>query len=670
MNQARQILRDVFKFQEFRVAQKERLLENHNALVLLPTGGGKSLCFQIPALCLEGLTLVISPLISLMKDQVEALNKRGVRAASLDSTLTAQESSIVKSSVLCGDLKILYVAPERLNNEGFLHMMRRIKISLLAVDESHCISQWGASFRPEYLKIARFAVELSVERVLCLTATATPEVEKDICTSFHIDIKEGVFKSPVYRPNLSFQVTTAKTLKDKMEKLVPFLRGRKGPSIVYVTLQKQAEDVATILKTKGIDAWVYHAGLKAEQRDAVQNAFMASRDGIVIATIAFGMGIDKGVVHLYLPKTLENFSQEVGRAGRDGLPSDCLMFLAAEDIPVLEGFARGDTCAKSSLELWLGEIAMKAPASDGSLDFNHYQQAKLYDIRSNTLGLLYAQLELDFNYIRAVTPFYAVYEIRERDSGCWKHVLSDNSDEAKIIRRYWRSSGKYHRIDVVDAAIASKTHREHLAKTISKWELEGLIETKASQVRHRYLVVGNLPKTHAEIGDIAEKIFQRMVSREEEAVEKLRKVIEFGSAAKCLARTLASHFGDEDAITGGSCTKCTFCTTGAPTPFDAEIKTAADPGQIKAILSVCHERDDPRLLARFAFGVTSPRLMDLKLTKHPLFGTMGNVDYRVLLEVFEEECAAAGYQLAGSEPETRKRAVAMQSQSVSKRVKR
>ncbi|KAG1908163.1 P-loop containing nucleoside triphosphate hydrolase protein, partial [Suillus fuscotomentosus] len=282
------------------------IVDNENALVLYPTGGGKSLTYQVPALCLpvtyvtsltllQGLTVVISPLIALMKDQVDALVDRGVKAANLDSTLGAERAAWVKQGVVSRRLKLLYVAPGRLNNEGFITMMSRVKISLLAIDESHCISQWGASFRPEYLKIVHFAEEMDVERVLCLTATATPNVAEDICQSFFIDTQKGVFRTPVYRSNLALQVQVANTLDQKLDTLIPFSKSRTGPAIIYVTLQKHTEEVAGHLRPHGMKPMVYyHAGLNGDERARVQQQFMESDNGIVCATIAFGMGIDKG----------------------------------------------------------------------------------------------------------------------------------------------------------------------------------------------------------------------------------------------------------------------------------------------------------------------------------------------------------------------------------------
>ncbi|KAJ8595948.1 ATP-dependent DNA helicase, partial [Rhizopogon salebrosus TDB-379] len=661
MEAAHRALKDIWGFPSFRLSQAqviERLIiDNENALVLYPTGGGKSLTYQVPALCLPGLTLVISPLIALMKDQVDALVSRGVKAANLDSTLDAARSSWVKEEVISGRLKLLYVAPERLNNEGFIAMMSHVKISLLAIDESHCISQWGASFRPEYLKIARFAEEMDVERVLCLTATATLNVAEDICKSFFIDPKKGVFRTAVYRPNLALQVRVADTLDQKLDSLIPFLKSRTSPAIIYVTLQKHAEEVADHLRPHGLEPMIYHAGLGHEERGRVQQQFMESEKGIVCATIAFGMGIDKAdirqVVHLYMPKTLENYSQEVGRAGRDGLPSTCLMYLSAPDIPILEGFVRGDTCNKRSIHLWLQEIALKTPEKDGTLSFNHYQQSKEYDIRANVLGLCYAQLELDYNYIRAVTPCYSQYDLSSRTADGWQKVLGDNSEIAMTIKMYWSLRGSAYQIDVVLAAQKSGQDRADLARKISDWELSGWVNAKASQVRARYKIVNALPKQEEEIKTIAEMMYKRMLDREEEGIVKLRGVIDFATNDDCLAQGLASYFGDDAAIPTGLCGSCSFCQTGEGIDFESGAAIRPDPMKIKAILQACPERDDPRLLARMAFGITSPRLTAGKWsTSHPLFGSMVAVEFHALVEAFDKECAREGYVKADTPPST------------------
>ncbi|KAH7340439.1 ATP-dependent DNA helicase [Rhizoctonia solani] len=656
MEKAHQILKDVFQFSSFRLAQEqaiERLIvHNKSALVLFPTAGGKSLCYQIPALCFDrGITLVISPLISLMRDQVDALLRRQVKAASWDSSLTAEQAKSVKDGVLNGDLKMLYVAPEKLNNENFVQLMSQVDINLLAVDESHCISQWGASFRPEYLKIARFVEEFNISRVLCLTATATNQVAEDICHSFHIDPKEGVFKTPVYRPNLAFRVKTATNLDDKINQLVPMLQNRNGPVVIYVTLQAHTSECQSKLRARGIESEIYHAGLPSEARTNVQNWFMASQDGIVVCTIAFGMGIDKAdlrqVIHLYMPKTLENFSQEVGRAGRDGKPSVCTMFLCAADIPILESFARGDTISENAILLWLTAGVFGVPlASDGALEANHYEQSRVYDIRPNVLLNLYAQLELKFELIRAITPCYQIYDYTIRGEQSWANV-DKKSKEAKAVLQYAQARSSGYRIDVSLAAAHSGVPRPDLTRVIQNWELSRAIECKASQVRHRYRVLKELPSGKPELlAAIARQLHVGRLAAEYEATEKIQGVLKFATGEECLAHSLAVYFGDEKAVPYASCGTCTQCLTGEGIAFDPNYVTKVDPVILRDVLNTCLDRDDPRMIARFAIGITSPRLTAAKLSSHALFGSMAGVNWEQLYMLIDAECATAGYNPA------------------------
>ncbi|KAJ3475961.1 hypothetical protein NLI96_g11481 [Meripilus lineatus] len=646
MEQAKQVLHETFGLSSYRLSQeaviRRLLLDEENALVLYPTGGGKSLTYQLPALCLEGLTLVISPLISLMKDQTDRLRKLGVEADNLDSTLTPEQAIEVKQRVENGTTKLLYVAPERLNNEGFMELMTRVKIALLAVDESHCIAQWGATFRPDYLKIARFAEELDVGRVLCLTATATISDAEDICTKFHI-APAGVFRTPFYRSNLAFKVEVANSLEAKIAKILPLLEARTGPAIIYVTLKKQTDEVADLLSESGLQAWTYHAGMNRDERGNVQDKFMASEKGIVCATIAFGMGIDKGLPSLP--------PEVVGKLQ----PRSC------DDIPTLEGFARGETCSESSLQSWMREVAAKAPVIEGGqeiIEFNLYRQAKDYDIRPTALSVLYAQLELDYKHIRATTPFYSNYDLTGTNEQNWLRVLNDGTPVAQAIRNYWKLrpiKDWSATLDVVVASQYSNIERSMLAKKIVDWELAGLIITKPSQVRYRYQVVEPLPKDPTNIGNLANLMHQRMLEREDKEIKKIKKVIDFATGRQCLAAALALYYGDDNAVPGGACGICTVCLSGSAVAFYPTADAVPDPFLVQTILEVCHVRDDPRLLARMAFGITSPRLTDNGWTKNHLFGCMPSVDFNALVLAFDSECKKVGYQNAEptwSPPET------------------
>jgi ATP-dependent DNA helicase RecQ len=409
------VLHQRFGLKEFRPGQERvirALLERGGALAVFPTGGGKSLCYQLPALLLDGVTLVVSPLIALMKDQIDALGALGIDAARLDSSLTPDEARAVERRLLAGTLRLLYAAPERFNNERFLELLGRVRIALFAVDEAHCISEWGHNFRPDYLKLADTARALGAERVLALTATATPQVVEDVCASFGIP-RECAVVTGFHRPNL-FLSSRPTPPAERDRALVEAIRSRPaGPGIVYVTLQKTAERVAQLLADAGLEARAYHAGLGDEVRAQVQEWWKASDRAFVVATIAFGMGIDKAdvryVYHYNLPKGLESYSQEIGRAGRDGLPSTVELLGGLDDVATLENFAYGDTPTEASVRGLVEELLAAGPAFDVSV----YDLSSRHDIRQLVVKTALTYLEL-LGVLRQGTPFYAGYRVRLR----------------------------------------------------------------------------------------------------------------------------------------------------------------------------------------------------------------------------------------------------------------
>lgn len=348
LENARQVLKKAFGYDSFRMNQEaviEAVLEGKDCVVLMPTGGGKSLCYQIPAIVSEGLAVVVSPLIALMKDQVEALRANGVEAAFLNSTQSSVEQVDVFRSVRDGRTKLLYVAPERIFQSGdqFLEFLRGLKISLFAIDEAHCISSWGHDFRPEYMKLAVLKKEFPGIPLIALTATADKLVRKDIFDRLEIP-KAELFISSFNRPNIFYSVEPKRR---SFEQLLDFLETRKDDSgIVYCLSRNSTDSLAADLRTEGYAALSYHAGLDKAIRDKNQEAFLKDEAKIIVATIAFGMGIDKSnvrfVVHMDLPKNIESYYQETGRAGRDGLPSDALLFFSWGDVIKRKDFARID----------------------------------------------------------------------------------------------------------------------------------------------------------------------------------------------------------------------------------------------------------------------------------------------------------------------------------------
>lgn len=359
------ILHQVFGHKEFRGHQRkiiESILQGRNTLVIMATGSGKSLCYQLPAVVQEGMTIVISPLIALMKNQVDALNAKNIRAACLNSSIPKKVLKSIKEDIKDKKIKLLYIAPETLNKEETIELLKETKISFIAVDEAHCISDWGHDFRPEYRNTRKAIKALGSPPIIALTATATPKVEHDILKS--LDMEDGiVLKSTFHRPNLYYQVL----LKKEAEKqIIPFIKQREGEAgIIYCHSRKKAEELAELLQLNGINAAPYHAGLDAKTRAQNQDNFLEKKTDVIVATIAFGMGIDKSdvrfIIHYTPPKSLESYYQETGRAGRDGQNAKCIFFYDHDDILKLQKLNRNKPASeRESANRLLDEVASYA----------------------------------------------------------------------------------------------------------------------------------------------------------------------------------------------------------------------------------------------------------------------------------------------------------------------
>ena len=633
MESSREILRQRFGFPDFRPGQEAvvgHLLAGRSAAAVFPTGSGKSLCYQLPALLLPGLTVVVSPLIALMKDQLERLTQREIAAARLDSTLDAAQTADVMQAVREARLRLLYVAPERFNNERFRAAMHGVRISLFAVDEAHCISEWGHNFRPDYLKLARLAREYAAERVLALTATATPQVLDDICAGFGIDPACAV-RTGFHRPNLTL-VTTPLESADRDAALLDRLRTRPpGATVVYVTLQRTAERVAELLARGGVDARAYHAGMEDAERAAVQEWFFASTHSVVVATIAFGMGIDKPdiryVYHYNLPKSLENYAQETGRAGRDGAPSTCEMFVDLADLNVLENFVYGDTPSLPSVQSLTREVV----GLGDELELSLYDLSLRHDIRQLVVRTLLSYLELD-GYLREGTPRYAQYrfkplvpsaEMLGRFTGERRAFLTAVLAEARQAK-IWFS------LDLDHAAEATRAPRHRIVRALEYLHEQHLLELQVAGVRSRFRRLRQPERPE----ELAATLHARSLERERREIARLHQVVELVSHDGCQVSHLGAHFGEPLPRPCGHCAWCQNGHTAIRLP--PRPRPTVDDARWRKALGVRGASPDPlsepRAFVRFLCGLTSPRLTKAKLTSHPLFGVFADVPFAELVQ--------------------------------------
>jgi ATP-dependent DNA helicase RecQ len=555
----REALLKYFGFDEFREGQAEvieAVLAGKTVVVVMPTGGGKSLCYQLPALMLDRVALVVSPLIALMKDQVDALSARGIPATFINSSLTYSEISERIAAIRRGRFKLVYIAPERFRSQGFTKAIAEADVRLFAIDEAHCISLWGHDFRPDYLRLKEAVDTLGKPQIIALTAAATPQVRDDIIKQLGL-ANPHVFVAGFDRPNLALRVLCLKSEKEKLATLKRVILKSNGPGIIYAATRKGVERITATLRMAGLAVEAYHGGMEEGERTRAQESFMRGSTRAIVATNAFGMGIDKSdirfVVHFHLPGSIEAYYQEIGRAGRDGLPANCLLFFNYADTYTQQFFIEGSHPPP--------ELISRV------YDFIRSCGCEEVEISAREIASLLG-IKNDMSVQSALVALERAGHIelgRSNDATVLAHLkvpidvaldrMSDDSNEASLLRDliFIRNVNDRQATEVnINEVAAWLGISEALARrALSSLAAQGIITYRNA---HRGRGIRLLDQTPAaELGIDAEELAARATAEK----QKLRKMIEFCYSKGCLWRFILNYFDDIKKVTRcGNCSNC------------------------------------------------------------------------------------------------------------------
>ncbi len=613
----------VFGKLTFRPLQRELIecvLHGRSCLGVMPTGFGKSLCYQLPAWIMPGMTLVISPLIALMKDQVASLKAIGISAARFDSTLSAEERDELFAQLVQGAVKILFLAPESLESNFVRTIVSQCSISMLVVDEAHCLSEWGHSFRPDYLAIPGFVKKHGIKPVMTLTATATKNVCDDLCRQFEIR-QDSVFRLPPYRSNIWRGVKTMPEC-EKLSSLTKMLReGASLPAIVYVRSRKDADELATELSKLGFSTKSYHAGMNAESRFIVQNEFLNNSLDVLVATIAFGMGIDKAnvrmVVHYHPPTSIEAYVQESGRAGRDGEPAKSCVFLSSSDAVVVENRLYAGLPDREGLHGFLSMLARP-----GELIFSNYEVTTGYDLPETAMEFVLYELK-NRGYIHELSKGYKYYKVRPL------FVMEDilcGREKDEIAHLRWLN--EHREGEVIDLAMQLNLSWHDARQWLDEVALSG-------EWKVEYRQMGLEIKSDGFLLDEVMKWFDKHFEDSlHQGLARWQEFLNLWKSEMCQNRQIDLYFGFTEY--GPSCAHCASCLGELAQKFDSHQDVLCLPVEhrlelMQLILKHKLALSRPSQLVRFLLGISTPASLRARLWSHPLFGSQASAMWEDLI---------------------------------------
>ncbi len=662
LNSLQQSLKTTFGFEQFRQGQAktiEQLLAGHSTLSIFPTGSGKSLCYQLTALHLPYLTLVVSPLLALMKDQLAFLASKGIAAASIDSTLKGNQAQEVMAGVRSGNIKILMVSVERFKNERFRQFIQSVAVSMLVVDEAHCISEWGHNFRPDYLKLPSYSQALNIPLTLLLTATATKKVKLDMAEKFAIN-EHHIVQTGFYRSNLDLAVVPVASV-DKNAYLAEQIKQqphlREGSGIVYVTLQHSAEQVAAYLQSAGINACAYHAGFDSDRRSQIQNDFMAGNIQVIVATIAFGMGIDKSdirfVIHYDLPKSIENYSQEIGRAGRDGQPAQCFTLANLDGLNTVENFVYGDTPEFTGIEMLLNTIksevitSVYGNISDSKWELQILALSNAVNIKQLPLKTLLVQLELA-GVIEPMYAYFADFKIKLLKPKA-EIINSFNEQRKDFLQRIFNATEfkKVWGSLNFDTLLQDKSiERNRVIAALEYLQEQQLIILETKGMTEVFKINLN------ELADpnLCQTLSHYFKDNEEKEIKRIATLVRFFQLDSCLTVNLARYFDDNrfdenrfdsagESNTVPQCGHCSVCRgqVAVLEHSQAQIPWPSDEALTQGMLELAQRLKDkinqPLSLesyCRFFAGMTVPLFGRNKVKQLPGFGLCEKQRYQAI----------------------------------------